>query len=279
MTTAFNQILPEFVLPTRVGCVEQYTGLDSLTQCLDPAWFETYPHAVEYRYNSRGFRDCEWPESIQELKDSIWCLGDSFTVGLGSPVEHTWPQVLQQQTGVRTINVSLDGASNTWIARKALGVLQEIEPKHLVVQWSYLHRREDSDESKPDEDRRVMFEELDFNKNLTNFLNCVDLVEQHKNNCQVTHSLIPNTGLAFDLAAVWNEIKGPAWPQTLPDNYADIPEWISDELKTQHNIDLLLLNNLKKIIEVTQLDRARDGHHYDLKTSQWFCQQIIDCLR
>lgn len=279
MTTASNQILPSFVLPSRTDLVEHYSGLDSLKECLDRSWFEQYPHAVEYRYNSRGFRDQEWPESLQELKDAIWCVGDSFTVGLGSPVEHTWPQVLQQQTGVRTINVSLDGASNSWISRKALDILREIQPKFLVVQWSYLHRREDSDNSKSDEQRRVLVEELDFNKNLDNFLNCVNSIEEHKNNCRVIHSIIPNTGLTFDLNKVWEEIKGPSWPQTLPSDITGIPEWIIDELKTQHGLDLLLLNNLKEIIEVRQLDRARDGHHYDLETSQQFCQQIIDCLR
>jgi hypothetical protein len=34
------------------------------------------------------------------------------------------------------------GASNNWICRKVLQVLQHIGPVRCVIQWSYLHRRE-----------------------------------------------------------------------------------------------------------------------------------------
>ena len=104
--------------------------------------FKNYPHKIEYQYNSRGFRDQEWPNSLDELQNSIWCLGDSFTAGVGLPFTHTWPQVLQQITNLRTINVSLDGASNNWIARHARAIIDEIHPKNLIVQWSFSHRRE-----------------------------------------------------------------------------------------------------------------------------------------
>jgi cation transport regulator ChaB len=73
-------------------------------------------------------------------------LGDSFTSGVGSPLEHTWPQILQQRVGTRTINVSLDGASNQWIARKAQSILSSVQPQVLVIQWSYVWRREESAE-------------------------------------------------------------------------------------------------------------------------------------
>lgn len=140
-------ILPDFILPSRVNQHWQYLGIDSIEECLDKKWFKKYPYNVEYHYNSRGFRDSKWPESIEELKQAIWCIGDSFTVGLGAPVEHTWPCLLQQHTGMRTINLSMDGASNNWISRKTIGILKEISPKNIIIHWSYISRREETIES------------------------------------------------------------------------------------------------------------------------------------
>jgi hypothetical protein len=135
-------ILPDFVLPSRVNQCWKYNGIDSLESCLDKKHFESYPYDITYRYNSRGFRDTEWPDSIKELQSAIWCVGDSFTVGIGSPLEHTWPWILQKATQRRTINVSMDGASNMWIARKSLDIVNKIKPAHLIIQWSYISRRE-----------------------------------------------------------------------------------------------------------------------------------------
>ena len=88
-------ILPDFVLPTRANQCWAHSGIDSHNFCKDPLHFKSYPYKIEYVYNSRGYRDQEWPESPEQLKNSIWCLGDSFTVGLGSAVSRTWPHVLE----------------------------------------------------------------------------------------------------------------------------------------------------------------------------------------
>lgn len=270
-------ILPDLVLTSRADQCWQYSGIDSLEECLDKEFFLKYPHEISYQYNSRGFRDAEWPKTLTELANAIWCVGDSFTVGLGSPVEHTWPNVLQQRTKQRTINVSMDGASNQWIARQAVNILQAAQPRFLVVQWSYLHRREDPNTSLCDEDRRLFAERLDFDKDLENLLSCISSIEQNKNNCQVIYSIIPGTGLSFNWAKTWEQIKDLSWPSTAPRQADDVPTWISDELKTLHNLDLNAAIKLDEMIKVKQYDRARDSHHYGLKTSHWFCQQIIDC--
>ena len=135
-------ILPDFILPSRINQHWEYSGIDSIEQCLNKKHFKSYPHKIEYRYNSRGFRDTEWPETLEKLKNSIWCVGDSFTVGIGSPVEHTWSYQVGQKLNTRTINISMDGASNNWIARKAQQIIDTIGPKFLVVHWSYISRRE-----------------------------------------------------------------------------------------------------------------------------------------
>jgi hypothetical protein len=282
-------ILPDFVLPSRVNQTWSYSGIDSLELCLNKKHFESYPHDITYRYNSRGFRDAEWPNNIEELQSAIWCVGDSFTVGLGSPLEHTWPWILQQITQRRTINVSMDGASNMWIARKSLDIVNKIKPAHLVIQWSYISRREknindildeswqlfyksiadpswpicsiqDIDKLPPqileevnrvyggfkmdivdDEARRSNLIKCSVDDDIKNTLDCINLVNQH-GSTQLVHSFIPNFVPKTHQGIVESQIAGMVIP------------------------------------EIQRVDLARDGHHYDIATSQRFVQQIVQYL-
>jgi len=71
----------------KIGIPEsKATGMDTLELCLNKEYFKSYTKQISYRYNSKGFRDDEWPE---DLSDVIWCVGDSFTVGIGQPFEET----------------------------------------------------------------------------------------------------------------------------------------------------------------------------------------------
>ena len=281
-------ILPDFILPSRINQCWEYSGMDSFEHCLDKTHFKQYPHTINYQYNSRGFRDQEWPDSVDELKKAIWCVGDSFTVGLGSPVEHTWPWLLQKQTKLRTINVSMDGASNNWIARKTIDILQKIKPQHIVIHWSYTHRRESDYESVydafwiqfyqtvrdpswpahctskqvndlPDKIRHeiltwpgplpsVSDEDLRLqcqpgatdDDDLVNTINCINSVDQASMGTKIIHSFIPH--------------------------FCQKSQKIQQQL-AQHQIN--------HIPEFSKLDLARDGHHYDIKTSQYFVSQIV----
>ena len=133
-------MLPIIKLGSQAGARFKYSGIDSPEYCADPVHFGQWTLPIEYQYNSRGFRDQEWPE---DLKSAVWCLGDSFTVGLGMPQDQTWPGLLES----RTVNISLDGASNGWISRQACIVLEQLQPKVMVIHWSYSHRREKALES------------------------------------------------------------------------------------------------------------------------------------
>jgi len=114
------------------------SGIDTLEKCLDKDHFLSYTKDISYRYNSRGFRDSEWPE---DLSDVVWCVGDSFTVGIGQPFEETWPQVLESKLGKRCINVGEDGCSNDTMSLRIQEICKLHSPKLIVVMWSYLHRR------------------------------------------------------------------------------------------------------------------------------------------
>lgn len=280
-------ILPDFVLTTRVGLQCNETGIDSLHEVVNKQHFLNYPHTISYNYNSRGFRDIEWPDSQQELASCIFCIGDSFTVGLGSSVDHMWSNVLAQQAGIRIINVSLDGASNTWIARKAQRVLQEISPIAIICAWTYFHRRELDDTCMTDEDRRVHMIASTFEEDLTNFISCVTPIAH--THTKVLNFLIPDAQCTSDNLIAWQNFSGHSWPALPPnctEEFLKLPQSIQDEItlldknkRFMSNLakNDLTLNSIKKlnVIQIPQLDYSRDGHHFDLKTSDWIAKESL----
>lgn len=280
-------ILEDLILAPRVNQTFQYSGIDSVNSCLDKKHFNSYPYRVEYQYNSRGFRDLEWPNTIEELKNSIWCFGDSFTVGLGSPREHTWVYQLEKISKTRTINVSLDGASNQWLARKAIRVLQEISPAIMVIQWTYLHRYEINDESLEDTQRRGFLDSNNFSndeKLLETFNNLIAQVTVSKRDTKIVHSFVP--GSRFNIEKMWEDIRGndwPSFPKTLEEFY-NLEKSIVCELKDNFQCYNLLKYYCEiyykplVIPEIIRLDIARDGHHYDLLTAQQFAKDVQNLL-
>ena len=135
--------------------------MDTLEKCLDKDHYLSYTKDISYRYNSRGFRDHEWPE---DLSDVIWCVGDSFTVGIGQPFEETWPKLLQKKLGERCLNLGEDGCSNDTIALRIKEIFKLHNPRLIVVMWSYLARRRIDGEN-------VFHDKNDFgdDKDLVNF--------------------------------------------------------------------------------------------------------------
>lgn len=282
-------ILPDFVLPSRQNKVWTKSGIDSFEHCLDKKHFKSYPHQIEYRYNSRGFRDAEWPDDVEQLKQAIWCIGDSFTVGIGSPLEHTWVGQVNKQLDTRTINVSLDGASNHWIARKTLDILTHVGPNIIIIQWSYIHRNEINDVTLSDEDRRLIYDPNNWydDRDLSlAFIELVKKIEVAKQHTKVIHSFIPNFGIDTNVSDTWAQISGPEWPAcpTTFDEFNALDSNIVDELTDffklydRFNIYYNLYHNIEYLPEIKRLDWARDGHHYDILTAQQFAIGIIQLL-
>lgn len=285
-------ILPDFKLKSRINLNLNFSGMDSPSNAKDKSYFENYRYKINYKFNSRGFRDEEWPDN---LNDVIWCLGDSFTVGLGCPANHTWHYVLSQKTKKRCINVSMDGASNDWIARKALSLFQEIKPKIVVIHWSFLWRSELPDNSLPDEDRRQQFLPTEnFSAMLERFASLVKLVEAKKENTVVIHSTIPGfcDYTVGGLEHIWDTAKGPSWPDkaiTNIEDYKNLPDFVKEELKEFFNLSLDGFNLFNKVYKnlcneytwiapFVKSDLARDGFHYDIVTANKFANQILELI-
>ena len=283
-------ILPDFVLSSRVNQIWSESGMDSLEECVNKQYFKSYPHQVEYRYNSRGFRDVEWPEDINELKNAIWCIGDSFTVGVGSPVEHTWSYQVSQKLNTRTINISMDGASNQWISRKSQQIIDVVGPKFLVVHWSYISRREANLDQVREELWQTFYEKI---------------ADPTWPRCRWTEI----NNLPPVILKELNEVFG-GWSQNCVHDEDQILMSInsSNEEDVEHTVNLInLLNdncrhtkvihsfiprfapteyikNLQSKISGTviptfnPLDLARDGHHYDILTAQQFATAVQESV-
>lgn len=304
-------LLPSFILSSRQNQLFTESGIDTLKECIDKTYFKNYPHPIEYWHNSRGYRDAEWPGTITELQNAIWCFGDSFTVGLGSPLTHTWVNILQSKCNQRCINVSMDGASNNWIARKILTLLEEINPKLIIIHWSFTHRNEESNTALIDEDRRIWTDYSflaesgllsEFNS-FINFINLIKQVEQKKQKTKIIHSFIPKffessfinhpiqvESNDHNIQTQWNNIRGPEWPET-PNN--QLSTGIQQELKDFGMYDLIkqycelsdslrpyyeFLNTVEYVPELINLDFARDGLHYDIITATNFVDRLVNLI-
>ena len=156
----------------------KFSGIDSLTRCRNVEHFKNYKKSISYVYNSNGFRDVDWPS---DTSDSIWCLGDSFTVGIGQPFKETWPKQLEKVTGKKCINVGEDGCSNDILAERAKKIYQKYKPKLIIIMWSYFHRR-----------KNLHYDKKDFGmiEDFKNFIK--NYKSTQKIQSKIVHLLIPN---------------------------------------------------------------------------------------
>jgi hypothetical protein len=241
-----NKILPLFELPEFANYQGKYCYPDTPTHCVDKEYFNSYPYRVFYSFNSRGYRGDKWPADIEELKKSIWCIGDSGTTGLGAPIEHSWPYILSQMTGKPCINISLKGASNFWIARQVEYLLDNLPVENIVVSWTFLHRRElpetDVNGKVPDSERLSIYPCLDYKENIKVTLDLISNINTKKQNENIVHTFVPEY---LD-----------------EENKRIFPVYFKTAVK-------------QDFIKIKQIDLARDSRHWDVKTSTGFCEDII----
>lgn len=170
-------------IKNRIGIpITETSGMDCLEQCLNKEHFRNYSKKITYQYNSKGFRDEEWPIDAYNV---IWCVGDSFTVGIGQPHEETWPAELEKKTGRRCLNLGEDGCSNDTMALRAQEICKLYKPKLIVVMWSYLSRRRINGVD-------VQYDENNFGvaNDLTNFAKNLKMVDELP--VDAIHLLVPN---------------------------------------------------------------------------------------
>jgi hypothetical protein len=241
-------MIDSLVLQKSVGLVDTYSGLDCPQHAKDKEHFHRYKKFIIYIFNSLGYRDNEWPT---DLSNQIWGIGDSFTLGLGQPIEETWPKLVETKLEQRVINVSMNGASNDWIARRACYIINNFDPKAILIQWSYLHRREHPNSQLCDEDRRLQYvakEIIDPNKDandIANFFENLNSIKLIKKNTTVIHSFIPKF---FDTS--------------------NVDQIIEFDKRLEESQELFFK-------PPPQIDFSRDGHHYDINTATSYADLYV----
>lgn len=102
--------------------------------------WHAYPiQDFDYRFNSWGFRGRDYEKYIGQ-KVNI-CLGDSFTVNLGGPIEHSWCSQLAERFDIPTLNLGMDGAGNDAIAILYRRACKLFDVQNSFVMYSFIHRR------------------------------------------------------------------------------------------------------------------------------------------
>jgi hypothetical protein len=81
-----------------------------------------------YKFNSHGFRCEEFNGD-----PSIMTLGCSNTIGIGLPVDKTWPELLAKELNMKCANLGIGGGSLDTVFRLCHGYIDVIKPKIVVL--------------------------------------------------------------------------------------------------------------------------------------------------
>lgn len=103
---------------------------------MEQGWLE--PGAIRYQINSQGFRCKDFDLQAR----NIVCLGCSFTIGIGLPLESTWPQLVANELEVQTCTLAWGGSSADTCFRWAEYWLPILKPCGVFVLLPPPHRFE-----------------------------------------------------------------------------------------------------------------------------------------
>lgn len=96
---------------------------------------------ITYKWNSYGFRSDEF---IDDNKKSLLFIGCSYTMGLGCPLEHTWPAILRNKINkdYKIYNLGLAGCSNDYVVRALYKTIDVLNPEAVFIMWAGFASRE-----------------------------------------------------------------------------------------------------------------------------------------
>ena len=92
---------------------------------------------ITYKFNSFAFRCDEFTND-----PSILFLGCSHTVGVGLPIEHTWPTLIAEKLNLKCYNLGQGGGSADTAYRLGSYWIPKILPKIVVFLIPDIHRLE-----------------------------------------------------------------------------------------------------------------------------------------
>jgi hypothetical protein len=115
-------------------------GIDSPDHCsLGSDYWKNYPtQEITYSFNSWGFRDVDFDQYRKEntnQKINI-CIGDSFTLNIGGPQEHSWPALLSKYFDCPTVNISIDSMSSYYFQAAVDKCKQSVNVDKIFVLYN-----------------------------------------------------------------------------------------------------------------------------------------------
>lgn len=102
-------------------------------------WHAYTVQNFDYKYNSWGFRGPDYDQYVG--KPVNICLGDSFTVNVGGPIEYSWCSQLAKHFNIPTLNLGMDGAGNDAIRLVYERACKLFDVQNTFVMYSFFHRR------------------------------------------------------------------------------------------------------------------------------------------
>jgi hypothetical protein len=253
-------------------------GLRSLTE------WRNYPITdYTYSFNSWALRG----ESYERFlgKPVNICLGDSFTLNLGGPIEHSWSSQLAKYFDVPTLNFGIDGAGNDVINLIHQQLINLFDVKNIFVMYSFFHRRYDSQSKSlihagclDDNENFKYFEKNKIENAFFTFLpawcwNNIEFDYLKKNypnefifskiNKLVDRNFLEENKIFLTNQTLYNRFAGSQWPEY--DNFinnAALDEKIYNEIFTEL---------FEKILDI----KNRDGYHLNYIGNKMVCDYFL----
>ena len=191
---------------------------------------------VQYQFNANGFRTHDFARLDSNC---VLVVGDSYTLGMGENINCCYTTIIEQQLGWPVFNISLNGASNDWIARRTKDMLDIVQPRAIVIHYTFSHRRERPRSDWHDDERTECEPSYSSEENYQNWFTNFQTIQALAGDIKLVHSFITN----------WHD---------QPVDYAELGTDI--------------------IPPMTQLDFARDGFHYGPKTHLELANKITSLL-
>lgn len=128
-------------VPSMIDYQGQYCGVDTPGRSKKSIKeFHDYPiQDFDYQFNSWGFRGEDFEQYLGD-KVNI-CLGDSITVNIGGPVEHSWCGQLAKHFSIPTINLGMAAAGNDAIKLVCDSACELFNVQNIFVMYSFFPRR------------------------------------------------------------------------------------------------------------------------------------------
>jgi len=113
----------------------EWSGYDQQHQ-KDPKWKIPFT----YRFNAQGFRTHDLTQ-VQNQKVNI-ALGCSHTMGVGLPIEMSWPYIIERTTNILTLNLGLGQGTTDTVSRILTNVSDMFDLQTVYILWPSSNRFE-----------------------------------------------------------------------------------------------------------------------------------------